>query len=192
MSSQSSSSNHKPKAVAGTTLLSGLVFGIIFGFLLQKGGVGKYHVLMGQLLLRDWTVVKVMGTAIIVGMIGIFAMHALGLVKLHVKPTRYGANIIGGLIFGVGFGFSAYCPGTNITALGQGNFDALVVALGLIAGSYLFAEFSGVLNRTVEKWGDRGELMLPQLLHLPRVVVVIGTAALLVGVLVILERVVIR
>ena len=101
--------------------MQGLLFGFAFGFLLQKGGVGNYHILIGQLLLQDFTVVKVMVTAIVVGMLGIFALHAFGLVKLHVKPTRYGANIIGGLIFGAGFGLIAYCPGTDVTALGQGN-----------------------------------------------------------------------
>ena len=59
-------------------------------------------------MLEDFTVVKVMLTAIIVGCVGVFSLHALGLVKLHVKPTRYAANILGGLIFGVGFGLIGY------------------------------------------------------------------------------------
>ena len=58
---------------------------------------------MGALLLTDFTVMKIMLTAIVVGMIGIFSMHAPGFVQLHVKPTHYVANIIGGLIFGAGF-----------------------------------------------------------------------------------------
>lgn len=102
-------------------LLLGVLFGVIFGFLLQKGGVAKYHVLLGALLLEDFTVMKVMLTAIIVGSVGIFSLHAFGLVKLDIKPTRYAANIIGGLLFGVGFGLLAYCPGTGAAALGQGN-----------------------------------------------------------------------
>jgi len=85
----------------------GLVFGVIFGFLLQKGGVAKCEVLMGQFLLTDFTVIKIMLTAIIVGMLGIFALHARGLVKLHVKPTHYAANVAGGLLFGVGLGLLA-------------------------------------------------------------------------------------
>ena len=144
-------------------LLLGTLFGVIFGFLLQKGGVAKYHVLLGVLLLEDFTVVKVMLTAIIVGSIGIFSLHALGLVKLHIKPTRYAANIIGGLLFGIGFGLLGYCPGTGAAALGQGNWDAIAGVVGLMAGSYLFAECSGLLGKTVMKWGDRGKLMLPEL-----------------------------
>ncbi len=177
---------------AGKQLLLGLVFGGIFGFLLQKGGVGKYHILIGQLLLRDFTVAKVMGTAIFVGMLGIFLMHWMGLVKLHIKATRIGANVIGGLIFGSGFALSAYCPGTNLTALGQGNFDALLVIVGMLVGSYLYAEVSGLTKNTVEKWGDRGELTLPGLFHIPGKPFVAVFAVAIVAGLIALAKLTIR
>lgn len=171
-----------------TKLIFALVFGLAFGFLLQKGGVGKYNVLVGQLLLQDWTVAKIMMTAILVGMIGVFALNRAGKVNLHIKPTRLGANIIGGLIFGAGFALIGYCPGTAAAALGQGSWDAVFGMGGLIAGSYLYAEFSGTVNGTIEKWGDRGKLLLPDLVHLPRGVVVAIVAGLLVTGLVILDR----
>ena len=139
-------------------LVLGLIFGLVFGVLLQKGGVAKYHVLVGVLLLEDFTVVKVMLTAIVVGMVGVLSLHGLGLVKLHVEPTRLAANVLGGILFGVGFALLAYCPGTGAAALGQGNYDAVAGVLGLLAGSDLFAEASGALDRTVLKWGDHGEL----------------------------------
>lgn len=144
-------------------LVLGFVFGIAFGFLLQKGGVGKYEVLMGQFFLTDFTVAKIMLTAIAVGMVGVFSMHALGLVRLHVKPTRYAANIAGGLLFGVGLGLLGYCPGTGAAALGQGNYDALAGIAGLMAGSYLFAETSDRLAASIQKIGNRGAIMLPDL-----------------------------
>ena len=72
--------------------------------------------------------------------------------------------MLGGLLFGVGFALIGYCPGTGAAALGQGNYDAIGGVLGLMAGSYLYAEASGKLSRTVEKWGDRGKLTLPELL----------------------------
>ncbi|MDP3720520.1 MAG: YeeE/YedE thiosulfate transporter family protein [Acidobacteriota bacterium] len=147
-------------------LVLGLLFGLIFGFLLQKGGVAKYHILLGVLLLEDFTVVKVMLSAIIVGSIGVFSLYALGLVKLHIKPTRYAANISGGLLFGVGFALIGYCPGTGAAALGQGNWDAIAGVAGLMLGSYLFAEASGWLGKTLMKVGDRGKLMLPELVGL--------------------------
>lgn len=147
-------------------LVLGLLFGVVFGFLLQKGGVAKYEVLMGQFFLTDFTVIKVMLTAITVGMAGIFSLRALGLVELHVKPTRYAANIAGGLLFGVGLGLLGYCPGTGVAALGQGNYDAIAGILGLMAGSYLYAETSGYLGSTIQKVGSRGRIMLPDLLSM--------------------------
>ncbi len=155
---------------------------MIFGFLLQKGGVAKYEVLIGMLLLQDFTVTKVMMSAVAVGMIGIYALRTAGLVKRHIKPTRYGASSLGGILFGIGFGLAAYCPGTGAAALGQGNFDAIAVVLGLMAGSYVFAEVSGWVARTVNRWGDRGVLTLDRLLNLkPRVLVpVVATGLVLV------------
>ena len=173
-------------------LALGLLFGLAFGFLLQKGGVAKYHVLIGVLLLEDFTVIKVMLSAIVVGMVGVFALYTLGLVKLHVKPTRYAANILGGLMFGVGFALLSYCPGTGAAALGQGNLDALAGVLGLMVGSYLYAESSGLLGQTVLKWGDRGKLMLPELVRLSPAVFILVFAPVLVAVLVVVERMTIR
>ncbi len=154
------------KPDAPKQLFLGLIFGVVFGFLLQKGGVAKYEVLIGALLLTDFTVMKVMLSAIVVGMVGIFGMHRLGLVKLHVKKTQYAANIVGGLIFGAGFALLGYCPGTGAAALGQGNFDAFVGILGMMAGSHLFAEVSHPLAG-VQNWGNRGGIMLNELIGVP-------------------------
>lgn len=100
--------------------------------------------------------------------------------------------ILGGLLFGVGFALLSYCPGTGAAALGQGNFDALAGILGLMAGSYLYAESSALLGRTVLKWGDRGKLMLPELVRVSPATFVLVFASLLVVALVVLDRVTIR
>ena len=180
-----SSSDDEPdtpdKADSPRQLALGLLFGVLFGYLLQKGGVAKYEVLLGQFLLTDFTVMKVMLTAIVVGMVGIFAMRALGLVKLHVKPTRYASNVVGGLLFGVGMGVLGYCPGTGAAALGQGNFDAIAGIIGLMAGSYLFAETSDRVSATIDKIGNRGKIMLPDLIGM-RLVMFLGLFVPLLGV----------
>lgn len=173
-------------------LIFGLSFGIAFGFVLQKGGVGKFHILIGQLVLRDFTVIKVMMTAVAVGMVGVFLLRAAGRLTLKPQPTRYGANIIGGLIFGTGFALAAYCPGTNMVALGQGNYDALAVVAGLLLGSYLFALCSGRLNKTVMTWGDRGKVTVPELLHARATPVALTIAGLIGATLVLLEFVTLR
>lgn len=180
------------KESSAKQLVLGAFFGILFGFLLQKGGVAKYHILAGVLLLEDFTVIKVMLTAIIVGCVGIFSLHALGLVKLHIKPTRYGANIIGGLIFGVGFALLGYCPGTGAAALGQGNWDAIAGIVGLMVGSYVYAEASGALGKSVEKWGDQGKLTLPELVRMRRSTFLLIFIPVLVVVLIAVDRFTVR
>ena len=94
-------------------LALGLLFGFCFGFLLQKGRVCDYEVIMGQLLLQDFTVLKVMLTAIVTGMVGVYAMRGKGWIKLHKQAGSLGTNIPGPLIFGIGFGLLGYCPGTG-------------------------------------------------------------------------------
>jgi uncharacterized protein len=170
------------------TMWVAVLGGLAFGFLLQKGGVAKYNVLIGQLLLQDFTVLKIMMTAIVTGMIGVFIMHHFAKVNLHLQTTRLGAQSIGGLLFGIGFALLAYCPGTGAAALGQGSWDVLFGMAGLIVGSYLFAEMSGWLARTVETWGDKGKVILPDLLRVPRAVFVPLFAGLLITFLVWLER----
>lgn len=186
-------SGQPPSPVAAAPkLMAGVLFGLAFGFLLQKGGVGKFNVLIGQLLLQDFTVAKVMLTAIVVGMIGVFTLLHFGKVNLHIKPTRIGANVIGGLLFGAGFALLGYCPGTVAAALGQGSWDALFGMAGLVAGSWIFAELSRWSKRTVEKWCDFGKVLLPDLLRLPRTAFAVGLAVVLIMIILVLERFTIR
>jgi uncharacterized membrane protein YedE/YeeE len=139
------------------------------------------------LLLEDFTVIKVMLSAILVGMIGVLTLNRLGKVELQLKPTRYASNTVGGLIFGVGFALSGYCPGTGAAALGQGNLDAIAMIVGMMLGSLIFAETSGFLNKTIARWGDRGELTLPELFRVSRMPFMAIVGIVLVVVLVVLE-----
>ena len=173
----------------GAPLLWGLAFGMAFGFLLQKGGATKYDVIIGQLLLTDFTVLKIMLSAVLTGMIGIHAMKALGWVELYPKSGSGGANIIGGLIFGVGFATLGYCPGTIAGAIGNGALDALVGGLaGILIGSGLFAALYPRLSQAILKKGDFGDLTLPRLFKVNDWVIVVPVAALIVIVLYWLER----
>ncbi|MEO6421633.1 MAG: YeeE/YedE thiosulfate transporter family protein [Candidatus Nitrotoga sp.] len=181
------SKDEQEKPDSTKQLVLGCMFGIIFGFLLQKGGVAKYEVLLGSLLLTDFTVIKIMLTAILVGMIGIFGMHSFGLIKLHVKPTKYAANLIGGLIFGIGFAVLGYCPGTGAAAVGQGNIDAFVGIGGILVGSYLYAECSRFLSATVLTWGNRDSIMLSDLMGVRLMPFLIIFVPLLGGALVMLD-----
>jgi len=172
-----------------SSLVWGFVFGIIFGFLLQKGGVTKYDVILGQLLLEDFTVIKIMLSAVVTGMIGIHLMKSLGWIQLKPKTGSWGKNAIGGLIFGVGFAVLGYCPGTIAGAVGNGYLDALTGGLiGIIVGSGLFASLYPRLKDSILRKGDFGNLTLPRLLKVNDWIIIIPLSGLIVLVLFLIEQ----
>ena len=154
-------------------LFYGLVTGILFGFFLQKARVIRYDKQIGALRFLDMTIVKFMLTSILVGMIGVYLLLDLGLVKLSVKSTVLGGNILGGLIFGLGWGLLGYCPGTSAGALGEGRWDAVWGILGMLVGAALFAESYPALKKTVLTWGDFGKITLPQILGINHWVLIV-------------------
>ncbi|WOF16180.1 YeeE/YedE family protein [Methanoplanus sp. FWC-SCC4] len=121
-------------------LAIGLLMGIVFGFLIQKAGVTNYDVIIRQLLLQDFTVVKLIATAVLVGMPGVYILKHYGYAKLHIARGSLGTAVVGGLIFGVGFAVLGLCPGTVAGAVGQGYMDALFGGfIGIMLGTGLFA-----------------------------------------------------
>ncbi|MBD3265543.1 YeeE/YedE family protein, partial [bacterium] len=162
--------------------------GIGFGFLLQKGQVTKYNIIMAQLFLTDFTVIKIIFTAIITGMVGVYGMRAYGLVQLHKKPGSIGSSVIGGLIFGVGFAILGYCPGTVSGAVGQGSVDALLGGtLGLLAGAGIYAAIFPRVRDSILNYGDFGDITIPELLKVPPWAGVIGVSTILIIILGIIE-----
>ena len=128
-------------------LLQGLVIGFLFGFLLQKGGVSKYDILIAQLRLTDFTVVKIILSAIIVTMLGVSFLYPKGLIEVEGKSGSIKNAVIGGLIFGAGFGILGYCPGTIAAAIGNGYIDALTGGLlGILLGTVIFAKLYSSLK----------------------------------------------
>ena len=156
-----------------TMLIYGLITGIAFGFLLQKGRVLRYDKQLGALRLQDMTIVKFMFSSVLVGMVGVYLLVDFELAKLSIKPTILGGNILGGLIFGVGWGLLGYCPGTSAGALAEGRWDALWGILGMLAGAALFAEAFPVMQDTVLTWGVLGKITLPQILNVNHWLVII-------------------
>jgi len=184
---QKNNSNQKTKK-SKSPLIWGLLFGIIFGFLLQKGGATKYDVILAQLLLTDFTVLKIMLSAVVTGMVGIYLMKNFGWVELYPKSGSIGMNIIGGLIFGAGFAILGYCPGTIAGAVGNGYLDAMVGGLaGILIGAGLFANSYSRLNKGILKKGDIGNITLPKLFKVNEWIVIIPLSILIVAFLYWLE-----
>lgn len=123
-------------------LLLGLAIGVGFGFVLESGGLGDARKLVGQFLLKDMAVFKVMFTAIITAMLGLFFLSWGGWINLQllqISDSYLAPQLIGGLILGAGFAIAGYCPGTTVVGMASGKIDALYCFVGLFIGSFLFS-----------------------------------------------------
>ncbi len=156
-----------------TVIGLGLFTGLVFGFLLQKGGVTKYEVIVNQFRLKDFTVLKTMLTAIVVGGVGVYFLAEQELAKLSVKPALLVANVLGGLIFGVGMVLLGLCPGTAVAALGERNWRAMAGLLGMLVGAFLQAETYGLLAG-LPRSVDLGPLTWPTLLGVSPWIILAG------------------
>ena len=142
----------------------GLITGVLFGFLLQKGRVLRFDRQVGAMQLRDMTILKFMLSAILVGMAGLYLLQGAGVITLNHKSMNVGAVLLGGALFGAGWAVMGYCPGTAIGALGEGRWGALFAIAGLLAGAALYAECYPMLRTSVLAWKDFGKVGLPEAL----------------------------
>lgn len=142
----------------------GLVTGVLFGFLLQKGRVLRFEKQIGAMLLKDMTILKFMLSAILVGMIGILLLANFDMITLSHKPMNLGAVLIGGGLFGAGWAIMGFCPGTSIGALGEGRWHAVFAITGMVAGAALYAELYPFFKSTVLAWKDFGKIGLQEAL----------------------------
>lgn len=169
-------------------LILGLLTGIAFGFFLQKGRVAKFDVILGQLLLKDWTVVKIMATAIAVGSVGVYALVAMGMATLHIKPALLGGVITGGLLFGAGMAVFGYCPGTGVAASGEGHRDAMVGVAGMLCGAAVYVALYPSLKPMITALADWGKITLPEAASTSPWPWVLGLVAVIVFALLMLEN----
>ena len=163
-----------------TDLLIAFAIGVAFGFALERAGLGSARKLTGQFLFRDFTVLKVMFSAILTAMLGTFWLGRLGLIDvafLYVPDTHLLPQLAGGAIFGLGFALAGLCPGTSCVAAATGRGDGAAVVAGLFAGVTATGLFFSRLQPFYESGGGRA-WTLPQLLHLPYGVVVLLVVAM--------------
>jgi len=172
-----------------TLILAGIGTGLVFGFLLQKARVTRYATIVGQFLFTDYTVLKVMLTAIVIGSIGVYGMLEMGWIKnLHIKPATLAATTLGGLIFGVGMALLGYCPGTGMAAIGEGSRHAIPGVLGMIAGAALYAETMPYFQNSLLKMWDFGKVRLSDITGVSPWLWIVGLAMLSGFVFYLVER----
>jgi uncharacterized protein len=146
-----------------SSLASALGLGIAFGWCLERAGLGSAPKLMGQFTLRDMTVLKVMFSAIVTAVLGLFWLSWLGVVdlaRIAVPPTFIGPQLVGGAVFGAGMALAGLCPGTSCVAAATGRLDGLTVAVGFFAG-VLGAGLALPMMSSFYESGARGAVALP-------------------------------
>ncbi len=165
------------------SLLVAFAIGIGFGFFLERAGFGSARKLVAQFYLTDLAVFKVMFTAIVTAMLGVTYLGWMGILDLslvYLVPTYWAAQVVGGLLLGVGFVVGGYCPGTSVAAVATGRIDGLVYVLGILAGTLAFAGLFPLL-RGLYLAGSAGATTLPQVLHLPYGLVVFAVVLMALG-----------
>jgi uncharacterized membrane protein YedE/YeeE/rhodanese-related sulfurtransferase len=153
-------------------LLTAVVLGFLFGFSLERGGFGNARKLAGQFYLHDMTVFKVMFTAILVAMVGLYTLAGVGWVdlsRLWINPTFVWAQVVGGFLLGIGFIMSGLCPGTSVVSAASGRWDGVVTIVGIFIGTGAFAIAIDLVPGLDALYhaGDMGVSVLPELLMLP-------------------------
>lgn len=147
------------------SLVVAFVIGIGFGFFLERAGFGSGRKLAAQFYLTDLTVFKVMFTAIVTAMVGLFWLSVLGFVDLslvYVSQTYLVPQIVGGFVLGIGFVIGGYCPGTSCVAASTGKYDGMVYIGGIIVGVFVFGEMFPLLEDFYSAT-SMGRITLPEL-----------------------------
>jgi len=165
----------------GFSLVVALIVGVAFGWCLERSGLGSARQLMGQFYLTDLTVFKVMFTAIITAMLGIFWLGWLGFLdvaRIYIPETYILPQLAGGIIFGVGFATAGLCPGTSCVSAVTGRGDGVAAVLGMLAGVLLAGVSFGLLEPFYDST-PHGTFTLPALVRAPYglvVFVIVGIA----------------
>lgn len=165
------------------SLVVAFAIGIGFGWFLERAGFGSAKKLVSQFYLNDLAVFKVMFTAIVTAMLGIFYLGWMGVLDLdllYLPATNLWPQVVGGLVLGVGFVVGGYCPGTSMVAVATGKLDALFYVGGVLAGVFAIGEAFPLVKGFYES-GNLGRLTLPQVLHLPYGVVVFLVVLMALG-----------
>jgi hypothetical protein len=164
-------------------LLISLLIGFGFGFMLENGGFGSSKILAGIFYGKDWRVLKVMFSAIVTAMLGLYAVQGMGWIamdQIAFRPTYLGGQVVGGLLLGFGFVTAGYCPGTSVVGIVSGKLDAVFAMFGMLIGIGVFEEAFSVFAG-VRDWGDMGIVSLSDWMGISNGFIVLMVAAMAIG-----------
>lgn len=128
-----------------------LVLGTIFGFVLSQSGAADYDYIQGMFLFERFQLYGIIGTAVCVTAPGLWLIKRRGRtfggapLALDRKPLHRG-NVVGGLLFGVGWSLAGMCPGPILVNIGEGKVYAVAALAGALCGAAAFGQFYSALR----------------------------------------------
>jgi hypothetical protein len=167
-------------------IVVGIVMGILFGFFLEKSRVFEPGIIVGQMQLKTFIMLKVFLTAVATGAVVLAVLNGFGFVKLQPKAALYAADVVGGLILGVGIALAGACPGTTLAQIGVGYRDAFFTLAGGLAGAVAYSYAQPWFTTTMLARGD-GKIIFSDLVGIPYWTGALALAAALVVLLIALE-----
>jgi uncharacterized membrane protein YedE/YeeE len=124
-----------------------VIVGIIFGIVFTKAEIISWFRILEMFRLQNFHMYGVIGTAIVVGIISVWLIKKFKIktiygdkIEFHPKKFNKG-QIIGGLIFGLGWALTGACPGSRFAQIGTGALVATVVLLSAMAGTWVYGYF---------------------------------------------------
>jgi len=168
-------------------IVVGLLMGMIFGLALEKSRVFEPGVIVGQMQLRNFIMLKIFLTAVATGAVVLSVLNGFGIVKLQPKAALYGADLLGGALLGFGIALAGACPGTTLAQIGAGYRDAFFTLIGGLLGAVAYSYAEPALQRTFLGRGA-GKITFADLIGIPYWIGALAFAAVLVVILIALER----
>jgi len=170
----------------GIAILTGLAMGIVFGFALEKSRVFEPGMIVGQMQLRNFIMLKIFLTAVATGAVVLAVLNGFGVVKLQPKAALYSADLVGGLLLGGGIALAGACPGTTLAQIGVGYRDAWFTLLGGLTGAVAFSYAQPWLDKALIGTGPK--LIFTDLAGIPYWEGAIALAAIIALILALMEK----
>lgn len=135
--------------------LAFLILGIAFGFVLSRSGAADYNFIQEMFLFQSFQLYGIIGTAVAVTAPLLWVIKRRGrtitgqILSIEPKPAHRG-NLIGGVLFGIGWSMAGMCPGPIFVNIGEGKLYALAALAGALVGAGAFGELYARLQHPLK------------------------------------------
>ena len=146
----------------------GFLIGAFFGAFLFIAGLANPDKMIGALRLKDFHAMRVIGTFVLVGMVGVTVLDVFGMANFSIKPAAVVSILVGGSLLGVGMGITGYCPGSGLACAAAGRKDAFVSVIGMLLGAFAYILIHPAVQGPLDDVVNLGKETLPEMTGMSR------------------------